>query len=209
MLTHLVVYFKTIFLHAALLILSSLGSASPVPQNNAVTPWVDISGTTVSKSITASLSEKRSAPVDTVNHLGDTQHVEKRVFTSPHMKRAFKVVVGNSISLASWVIDFSMKELASQTVNLNYKLQSTQGLTDTDVTIPYLKTITESDNQYRGNVRVKLVGNYAGKVIDIYFNGEIFGTSAALIWQSMIIEPIAYLDGVQTAISSWTFDQVS
>lgn len=49
------------------------------------------------------------------------------MFTSPHMKRAFKVVVANTISSVTWVIDFYMREVAPSEVTLNYKLQFSHG----------------------------------------------------------------------------------
>lgn len=156
-----------------------------------------------------SLSVIKEANSDTNgNIIARDISLDKRVFTSPHMKRAFRVVVANAISAATWVIDFTLNEASSSQVTINYKLQSSLGLESPSVEIPSLTKIYESDNQFRGNAKVELIGKYAGKVVHIYFNGEVFGSQAAMIWQKMISEPVCYVNGVQTAIKSWTFDQV-
>ncbi|RYC79399.1 hypothetical protein BFJ63_vAg17718 [Fusarium oxysporum f. sp. narcissi] len=183
-------------------------SGSPVAENNAITPRDDLPGTSGWKSTPVSLVEERSSPADAAVYARGDDGLEKRVFTSPHMKRAFKVVVANTISAATWVIDFSMKEVASSQVTLNYKLQSSQDITDGDVQVPSITKIYESENQFRGNAKIELLGKYAGKVIHIFFNGEVFGTNAEFVWQKMISEPVAYVNGVKTDISSWTFDKV-
>ncbi|KAG5744568.1 hypothetical protein H9Q70_012726 [Fusarium xylarioides] len=182
-------------------------SGSPVAVNNALTPRDPVPGTSEWKSTVVTLEEPTS-PTDPAIHARDEEALKKRVFTSPHMKRAFKVVLSNAISAATWVIDFSMKEVYSSQVTLNYKLQSSQGLVDADVEVPSITRIYESDSQFRGNAKVELLGKYAGKVVHIWFNGEVFGSGAEIIWQSMISEPVAYVNGVKTAIASWTFDQV-
>ncbi|RAR13024.1 hypothetical protein DDE83_003690 [Stemphylium lycopersici] len=140
----------------------------------------------------------------------DSDHphdLEKRVFTSPHMKRAFRVAIANTISAITWVIDFTLKEEASSRVTINYKLQSTKGISAPDIEVPSITEIAQTSNQFRGNAKIKLIGTYAGKVVHIYFNGEVFGSDAAMIWQKMISEPVAYINGVQTPIDSWTFDE--
>ncbi|KAF5234954.1 hypothetical protein FANTH_11899 [Fusarium anthophilum] len=43
----------------------------------------------------------------------DVASLEKRVFTSPHVRKAFKVVAGNMISAASWAFNFWVEESAS------------------------------------------------------------------------------------------------
>ncbi|CVL09366.1 uncharacterized protein FMAN_16279 [Fusarium mangiferae] len=40
----------------------------------------------------------------------DAASLEKRVFTSPHVRKAFKVVAGNMISAASWAFNFWVEE---------------------------------------------------------------------------------------------------
>ncbi|KAF5632670.1 hypothetical protein F52700_6206 [Fusarium sp. NRRL 52700] len=200
------VQLKTFFLPLALVALSSMACGSPIAGNDAIQPTDDLPGTSGWKSISLSL-EERTSPADGPVLPRDEASLEKRVFTSPHMKRAFKVVVANTVTAGTWVIDFSMKEVARQ-VTLFYKLQSSQFITQADVEVPSVLTIYESDNQFRGNAKIELLGKFADKVVQITFNGEVFGSGSALIWQKMISEPVALVNGVQTAIQSWTFDQV-
>lgn len=183
-------------------------AGSPVPENSAIASLDNLSGTSGWKTTSVDVFEERVSPADTVVHARDDDGLEKRVFTSPHMKRAFRVVVANTISAATWVIDFSMNEVPSSQVTLNYKLQSSQGISQADVEVPSLTRIYETENQFRGNAKIELLGNYAGKVVHIFFNGEVFGTNAEFIWQKMISEPVAYVNGVKTNILSWTFEQV-
>ena len=208
--THPVVHFKTIFLPMALAALSTLVSGSPVVSTNALalrqTGWKS----TIATGPVAARSIPADAPADAIIVARDAQahSLEKRVFTSPHMKRAFRVAISGTISAVNWVIDFTLKQEPSSQVTINYKLQSSLGLNSPDVDISSLTRITESANQFRGNAKIKLIGTYAGKVVHIFFNGEVFGSDAAMIWQSMISEPEAYINGVKTKIDSWTFEEV-
>jgi len=204
-----VVHFKAVFLPVAFAALSLMVSGSPVAENNAITSPQDLPGTSGWKSISVSSIEGRSSSADNIVNPRDNHQLEKRVFTSPHMKRAFNVVVGNAISAATWVIDFTFYDNTGKPATLDYKLQSSAGLVTPDVDVPVLKRIYESANQFRGAADVKLVGTYAGKVFHIYFTGELFASAAAISWEYMIHEPIAYIDGVKTAISSWTFAEVN
>ncbi|KAF5661070.1 hypothetical protein FDENT_13598 [Fusarium denticulatum] len=201
------VQLKTFLLPLALVALSSTVSGSPIAGNDAIQPTDDLPGTSGWKSISLSL-EERISPADGAVLPRDEASLEKRVFTSPHMKRAFRAVIANTISAATWVIDFSIKEIASSQVTLNYKLQSSQGITQADVDVLSITRIYESDNQFRGNAKMELLGKYAGKVVHIWFNGEVFGSGAEMIWQRMISEPVCYVNGVKTEIKSWTFEQV-
>ncbi|KAF5662608.1 hypothetical protein FCIRC_11426 [Fusarium circinatum] len=183
-----------------------MASGSPIAGNDVIQPSDDLPGTSGWKSVSLSL-EERSSPADGAVIPRDEASLEKRVFTSPHMKRAFKLVIANTISAATWVIDFSMNEVASSQVTLNYKLQSSQGITQADVEVPSITRIYESENQFRCNAKMELLGKYAGKVVHIWFNGEVFGSGAEMVWQRMISEPVCYVNGVKTAIQSWTFWQ--
>ncbi|KAF4979139.1 hypothetical protein FZEAL_4629 [Fusarium zealandicum] len=169
-----------------------------VPTNVPTTPW---------KHVMITGLEERSSLADAENFARDVD-LEKRVFTSPHMKRAFKVALANTISVASWVIDFHMQDVSSGHSSLQYKLQDSKGVKDADVEVPSVKRIYESDQQFRGNAEIQLLAKYADKVIEVVFHGEVFGTSAALIWQRMITPPVCKVNGQVVAIKSWTFDQV-
>jgi hypothetical protein len=134
---------------------------------------------------------------------GNTAELEKRVFTSPPMKRIFKVFIKGTISAVTWVIDLSLRETTFAT--LDWSLQSSQGLSNANMDVPWLHKVSASANQYRGTTNINLFGTYSGKSVVITFTGELFATAAETIWQSMTSPPVCTMDGVTTPIESWNF----
>lgn len=203
------VNFKAVLL-PGLLGLSFLSSvfASPIAENLVTLTSQVVDENDGWKSVSLSPINERSAVAEFETNTAETGF-EKRVFTSPHMKRAFKTTIKGAISGIAWVIDFSMNEIASGQATLHYKLQSSSGLGTPDVEIASVTKIFESENQFRGNAKVELLGKYAGKVVHIFFNGEVFGTAAEMIWQQMLSEPVCYVNGVKTDMEGgWSFEPV-
>jgi len=142
-------------------------------------------------------------------HEGDlagsnTAELEKRAFTSPHMRRAFKVAIHGISSAVTWVIDLSLRETTFATID--WALESSQGMSNADAQVPTLHKVSASENQYRGTTKVDFTGTtYAGKSVVIHVTGEIFASAAEFIWQSMVSPPVCTIDGVSTPIESWNF----
>ncbi|KAK0127508.1 hypothetical protein ONS96_007043 [Cadophora gregata f. sp. sojae] len=207
------VNFKATLLHGlvGLNFLSSV-SASPIAQNSVIPNSEVIDENDGWQFVSASLIDERSALAKVDTDTTETG-LEKRVFTTPNMRRAFKVVLANAVNAASWVIDFSMKEIRESgydKVSLSYTCESftPKQLSNVNVDIPTLWQITKTQTQFRGNAHVILSGEYNGQEIKIEFHGEVFGSAAEIIWQSMITTPVAYVASVPVAIKSWSFYQV-
>ncbi|CAE7196424.1 hypothetical protein PTNB85_05658 [Pyrenophora teres f. teres] len=205
-----VVQFKSFFLLVAVASLSLVAFASPVPDSDAVTFYDKLSGTFTWKSTPITPPKEHMSRADTIVYPRDNHHIEKRVFTSPNTKRAFKVVVKGIISAATWVVDFSLKEWRDSDFasELDYSLKSSPGLTDATVDIDTVTRLSQGKTFLQVNAHFVFEGNYAGKILRVVFNSDLYGSAEKMLHEWMINAPVATLDGVPTDILSWNFDEV-
>lgn len=141
-----------------------------------------------------------------------TRDLEVRapIYISPHTRRAFAVGFGSSIiDGAVWMFDMWIENLADAARFEGRTLFGSMNLQPTTITVPYLRTITISENQYRGAVTFQMTGFVGTALLVVEFVAEVFATSSATIIQSMISPPVATLAGASIPVTSWTFPEYS
>lgn len=127
-------------------------------------------------------------------------------YKSPDDKRTFVVAMASQIvTSAYWAFDLWLVQQRSS-ANLWRGGDVSSSLREISVTIPALRTIYNSENQFRGAADFVLKGAQDTVEVVINFTAEVFGSAAAFSIMQMINPPTCTIGGVSVPISSWSFD---
>ncbi|CBX92260.1 hypothetical protein LEMA_P049660.1 [Plenodomus lingam JN3] len=175
--------------------LFSTGSSSPATKNNVNQPLDNISRRSEWKSVQISPVKEHSAK--TADNTENNHNLEKRVFTSPHMKRTFTLALENTFYAMAWLIDFSFSDDGEP--HFSYKLQSFNHEDNppkilADVVVPLITTSYNSANQYRGKANVELLCHLAKEYVHVYFSVEVFASGASFVIGKIIDYPTVYVN---------------
>ncbi|WKT54433.1 hypothetical protein QSH57_005017 [Fusarium oxysporum f. sp. vasinfectum] len=131
--------------------------------------------------------------------------LEKRVFTSPHVRKAFKVVAGNMISAASWAFNFWVEEDHTGKSTIWYSGLTGSGVSNAKVGVEGATFITKSDTELDLKVPFIVKGLYAGKEIIVHFAVRILSDAGETSVRYFYDRPTATLGGKNAPVSSWDF----
>ncbi|CVL09062.1 uncharacterized protein FMAN_15409 [Fusarium mangiferae] len=209
------------FFYAGLLAASTFTSAvfaSPIDNIAVVVESrgeTDESHNTVSKPYVKYLSEGVNTPIgiDIANAVAvavrnvdkDAASLEKRVFTSPHVRKAFKVVAGNMISAASWAFNFWVEEDYTGKSTLWYSGLTGGGVTSPKIGVEGATFIKKSGTELDIKVPFLVRGFYAGKEIVVHFIVRILSDAGETSVQYFYGRPTATIAGQNAPVSSWDF----
>jgi hypothetical protein len=129
-------------------------------------------------------------------------------FSSPHDKRKFVVAIASQIvTSAWWAFDLWLVNQSNWGTNIWRGGGITSSLNETSITLPALRTIYSSNNQFRGAADFVLIGGIDAAEVIVKFTAEVFGSATAFYVQSMITPPTCTIGGVSVPIESWSFDE--
>ncbi|KAL0934415.1 uncharacterized protein CTRU02_211214 [Colletotrichum truncatum] len=144
-----------------------------------------------------------------VRHEDEADHaLQKRVFTSPHVRKAFKVVAGNMISAASWAFNFWVEEDDRGKAAVWYSGLSGGGVGSPKIGVEGASFITHTGSEVDVKVPFIVKGIYAGKELIVHFVVRILSDAHETSVQFFYDRPTATLNGQNAPVSSWDFVNV-
>ncbi|KAF5606283.1 hypothetical protein FPCIR_84 [Fusarium pseudocircinatum] len=135
----------------------------------------------------------------------DVASLEKRVFTSPHVRKAFKVVAGNMISAASWAFNFWVEEDYTGKSTVWYSGLTGGGVSSPKIGVEGATFISKSGTELDLKVPFIVKGIYAGKEIIVHFVVRILSDAGETSVQYFYDRPTATIAGQNAPVSSWDF----
>lgn len=127
----------------------------------------------------------------------------KRVFSSPHVKKAFKVVAGNMISAASWTFNLWVTEDDTGKGTIWYSDLRGGGVSSPHIGMEVGSYISKSDSEIDAKLQFVVNGIYAGKELVCHFVIRLLSDAGETAVQFFYDRPTATLGGTDATVSSW------
>ncbi|KAF5611151.1 hypothetical protein F25303_14500 [Fusarium sp. NRRL 25303] len=194
------------FFYAGLLAASTFTSAvfaSPIDNTAVVVESRDVKYLSEGVSTPIGIDITNAVAVRSVDK--DAASLEKRVFTSPHVRKAFKVVAGNMISAASWAFSFWVEEDYTGKSTIWYSGLTGGGVTSPKIGVEGATFIKKSGTELDIKVPFLVRGFYAGKEIIVHFIVRILSDAGETSVQYFYDRPTATIAGQNAPVSSWDF----
>ncbi|KAM0075832.1 hypothetical protein ACKRZS_012094 [Fusarium odoratissimum] len=182
---------------------TSAAFASPINNTAIVVQSKDVQYLTEGVSTPIGIDVTNAVAVRSVDEA--VVSLEKRVFTSPHVRKAFKVVAGNMISAASWAFNFWLEEDYTGKSTLWYSGLTGGGVSSPKVGVEGATFIHKSDTELDVKVPFIVKGLYAGKEIIVHFVVRILSDAGETSVQYFYGRPTATIGGQNAPVSSWDF----
>ncbi|KAF5689737.1 hypothetical protein FCIRC_1200, partial [Fusarium circinatum] len=135
----------------------------------------------------------------------DVASLEKRVFISPHARKAFKVVAGKMISAASWAFNFWVEEDDTGMSTVWYSGLTGGGVSSPKVGVEGAAFITKSGTELDLKVPFIVKGIYVGKELIVHFVVRILSDAGETSVQYFYDRPTATIAAQHAPVSSWDF----
>ncbi|KAL0930706.1 uncharacterized protein CTRU02_214781 [Colletotrichum truncatum] len=134
----------------------------------------------------------------------DPEHsLAKRVFTSPHVRRAFKVVTAGMIHAVSWTFDFWFSQEADGTYHVHYGGLKADGITNAKFGVTGATLGTKSPTSAEFSVPFLVEGTYNGQPISIKFAIDAAASAGITLVEKFTSFPIAYINNKFVAVTSY------
>ncbi|CVL05269.1 uncharacterized protein FMAN_10870 [Fusarium mangiferae] len=194
------------YFYAGLLAASTFTSAvfaSPIDNTAVVVESRDVKYLSEGVSTPIGIDIANAVAVRSVDK--DTASLKKRVFTSPHVRKAFKVVAGNMISAASWAFNFWVEEDYTGKSTIWYSGLTGGGVTSPKIGVEGATFINKSGTELDIKVPFLVRGFYAGKEIVVHFIVRILSDAGETSVRYFYDRPTATIAGQNAPVSSWDF----
>ncbi|KAI3537968.1 hypothetical protein CSPX01_09765 [Colletotrichum filicis] len=194
------------FFYAGLLTPSTIISAafaSPIDNISVAINAKDVNFLAESVEAPASVEVPNSLAVCSVDEI-DTS-LEKRVFTSPHVRKAFKAVAGNMISAASWAFNFWVEEDYTGKSTVWYSGVTGGGVSTPKIGVEGAAFISKIGIELDLKVPFIVKGFYAGKELVSHFVVRILSDAGETSVQYFYDRPTATIAGQNAPVTSWDF----
>ncbi|KAK1636324.1 hypothetical protein BDP81DRAFT_407039 [Colletotrichum phormii] len=131
--------------------------------------------------------------------------LEKRVFTSPHVRKAFKIVAGNMISAASCAFNFWVEEDYTGKCTVWYSGVTGGGVSTPKIGVKGATFISKTGSELDLKVPLIVKGFYAGKELIVHFVVHILSDAGETSVQYFYDRPTATIGGQTAPVTSWDF----
>ncbi|KAK1705805.1 hypothetical protein BDP67DRAFT_494467 [Colletotrichum lupini] len=192
------------FFYASLLAASTLTSAafaSPIDNTGVAIEARDVNFLAEGVEAPVSVEVTNSIAVRSVDEVDAS--LEKRFFTSPHIRRIFKVVAGNMISAASWAFNFWVEEDYTGKSTVWYSGVTGEGVSTPKIGVEGATFLSKTGTELDLEVPFIVKGFYAGKELIVHFVVRILSDAGETSVQYFYDRPTATIAGQNASVTSW------